>query len=183
MKLKRTAIVAMAAWMTGACGPPSCPCEAREGHEAAAGAGNEQQVQADADPKASPAAEGTDAEGTDAEAVKAALLELFRHCNSGEAEKAAAYIVYRGGDGEEAWKRTCNFADPDEQKQVEGICDRIKGYINMAGNPEFLEFTTETESEGQWLVWKVRFILPDEVLEAYFAFLRVGEGYALGDID
>jgi len=182
MSLKRTVIMAIAAWITGACGPPSCPCEAREGHEAAGGARQVQEgvgakeKEADREPASA-------AEGTQAEAVKEALLELFRHCNSGEDEKAAAYIVYRGSDEKGAWKRTCNYADPDERDQVEGVCAGIKGYLHKGGNPEFLEFTTETESEGQWLVWKVRFILPDETPEAYFAFLRVGEGYALGDID
>lgn len=184
MKLECTAILVIAAWTAWACGPPSCPCEAREGHEAAS-----------ADEKSKPepeAGEGEEApeqkpvastEGDKAEAVREALLQLFRHCQGGEIEKAADYVVYRGSDEMGAWKRTCNYADPDERNQVEGVCAAIRDFLKEGESPEFLEFETETESEGEWLVWKVRFKKSGGAEEAWFAFLRVGDGYALGDID
>jgi len=184
MELKGTAIMVMTAWMAGACGPPACPCEAREGHEAGGGDGKVKP-----EPEAGEADEGpapapdVSAEGAKAEAVQEALLQLFRHCQGGEIEKAADYVVYRGSGEKGAWKRTCNYADPDERDQVEDVCAAVMGFLHEGSSPEFVEFQTETESEGEWLVWKVRFKAPDGAEEAWFAFLRVGEGYALGDID
>jgi hypothetical protein len=180
MKSRIAAITVIAAWTAAACGPPTCPCEAREGHEASAGAGQVKEHESGMieEPETDPAAGGSQSG-----AVKEALLELFRHCHSGEIEKAAAYVLYRGSDEKGAWKRTCSYAEADERDQVEEVCAAINGYLHEGGNPEFLEFSTETESEGQWLVWKVRFKAAGGSQEAFFAFLAVGGGYAIGDID
>jgi hypothetical protein len=182
MRITQAAAALIAAWVTTSCGPPTCPCEAREGHEASGKAGQVQVKEHESGMIEEPETVRTD-EVSDAEDVKQALLELFRHCHSGEYEKAAGYIVYRGSDKTSAWKRTCSYADPDEKGQVEEVCSAIKGFLQEGGNPQFLEFTTETESEGQWLVWKVRFEAAGGPEEIFFAFLRLGEVYALGDID
>jgi len=132
-----------------------------------------------------PASEEGVAETPDPEGIKArkSLLELFDFCGSGDYEKAAEYIVYRGPDETRKWKSVCDYGNAEEKKQVEGVCGRIKGYLTISDRFELGQFTTEEESEGKWLVWEVIFFAGEKKEKVYFAFLQVGERYAVGDID
>ncbi|MFH1436246.1 MAG: hypothetical protein ABIJ56_11065 [Pseudomonadota bacterium] len=117
------------------------------------------------------------------EAVKQAALKLFEHCKNGENEKAAAYIIYRGPDVERKWKSVYRYDVEAEKEPVDEICADIKQMLAASSSYEFTQFETETESEGEWLVWEVEFQTGGGADKAYFAFLRVRDSYALGDID
>lgn len=117
------------------------------------------------------------------EAVKQAALKLFEHCKNGENDKAAAYIIYRGPDVERKWKSVYRYDVEDEKEQVDEICADIKQQLAASSSYEFTRFETETESEGEWLVWEVEFQMGGSVDKLYFAFLKIRDSYALGDID
>ncbi len=117
------------------------------------------------------------------EAVKQAALKLFEHCKNGENEQAAAYIIYRGKDVDRKWKSVYRYDVEEEKKPVDEICADIKQMLSASSSYEFKQFETETESEGEWCVWEVEFQMASGADKAYFAFLRIRDSYALGDID
>ena len=62
------------------------------------------------------------------------------------------------------------------------MVDRAGGGIRKllrGGKPEFVAFETETEPEGEWLAWTVKF----GENKAVFAMLDIDGQIALGDID
>jgi hypothetical protein len=130
----------------------------------------------------------------DAQVVKQTLEELFKICQDidwkdpkvtelGPFYKADRYVVYRGPDRERRWKDFANYSDPEERKNVDGVCVRINETINRSGNYEFGKFIIEKESEGTWHVWEVFYTEGDKKKRVYFAFLKIGDRYGIGDID
>lgn len=117
------------------------------------------------------------------EKARESLETLFSSCASGDFEKAAGYIVYRGSDKAREWKDTCTYAGDEEKEQVHSICARINEYQAGGSRYSFIEFSLEEESEGNWYVLEVAFTSPDEKESAVFAFLEINGRFALGDID
>jgi len=95
--------------------------------------------------------------------------------------KAAQYIVYRGEDESRKWKDFANYEDEKEKQYVDDVCYRINTIIG-GGDIEFGKFSTEDESEGTWYVQEVKYG-QDFQKTAIFAFLKIGDRFALGDID
>ena len=118
-----------------------------------------------------------------AAAVKQSLLKLFDLAQAEKCEEAAAYVVYSGrADEKRRWKDTSNYANLVEKAQVDAICGRLRNALK-SGPPTFKSFQSETESEGEWLIWTVVFGSGIEELEMHIACLAVDGGYAVGDID
>jgi hypothetical protein len=108
------------------------------------------------------------------------LKELFTICRSADFKdpksfelglfyKAAPYIVYKGEDKTRAWKDLANYKNEEERKEVDAICERINGTVNRDSNFKIVQYLTY-DKKG---VTK----------KATFAFLRIGDRFALGDID
>jgi hypothetical protein len=124
------------------------------------------------------------AQTDDREIVKDRLLELFNLSLESNYTEAASYCVYRGSDESREWKDVCNYEDEEDIKDVKGICNRIKKYLDESIEYSFGEFSTESESEGVWTVWEVIFVKGNnESYKRYFCFLEINGKYAIGDID
>ena len=124
------------------------------------------------------------AQSDDREIVKDRLLELFDLSLESNYSEAASYCVYRGSDKSREWKDVCNYEDEEDIKEVKGICNRIKEYLDESIEYNFGEFSTESESEGVWNVWEVIFIKENYgSYKMYFCFLEINGKYAIGDID
>jgi hypothetical protein len=122
------------------------------------------------------------------------LKELFSICRSvdfkdprsfdlGLFYKAAPYIIYRGEDKARAWKDLANYKNENEKKLVDGICERINGTINRDPNFKIVQYILQKESEGTWHVLLVTYDKKGITKRAAFAFLKIGDKFALGDID
>jgi hypothetical protein len=97
--------------------------------------------------------------------------------------KAAPYIVYRGEDEARKWKDIANYMNPAEKKGVDEVCERINQSVNQDNNYNILQYFTESESEGTWHILMVSYIKKGSEKKAAFAFLKIGDRFALGDID
>ena len=117
------------------------------------------------------------------EKTRESLEQLFSLCASGDFEKAAGYIVYRGSDESREWKDTCTYSNEEEKEQVNSVCARINEYMAGGSRYSFGGFSTEEEPEGEWLALEVSFTSPGKQEKAIFAFLEIGGRCALGDID
>lgn len=124
------------------------------------------------------------AQTDDREIVKDRLLELFDLSLESIYSEAASYCVYRGSDESREWKDVYNYEDEDDIKEVKGICNRIKHYLDESTEYNFGEFSTESESEGVWNIWEVIFTMGEgKQKKVYFCFLNIDGKYAIGDID
>ncbi len=122
---------------------------------------------------------GTDTKSaTKEERTKATILKLLELAKSGDAKAAAPLVVYRGGDKTRKWKDVINPNNEDELKRLKMNLGELK---ELAGDatPAFVEFTTNKESEGQWLVWKTKI----DGKDIMFACLEINGQIALADLD
>jgi len=130
----------------------------------------------------------------DSAAVAKTLRELLSICKNvdfadpkttdlGTFYKAAPYIVYRGDDATRKWKDFTDYSKEDEKKQVNEICYRINGSVNQDDHYEFVQYVTQTESEGKWCAIIVSFTKKGKQQKLLFAFLKIKGRFALGDID
>ena len=110
--------------------------------------------------------------------AKAALEVLFAAVRQGDAAEAARHIVYRGADKARKWKSVCDYSQDEDKPHVDRLMARIGPWIGDDA-VEFVEFRSETESEGEWLVWKVK----GSGATAWFACLDIDGTVALGDVD
>jgi hypothetical protein len=130
----------------------------------------------------------------DSAAVAASFKELLSICKNvdfGDPEtktlgmfyKAAPYVVYRGDDKKRAWKTSANYSNAEEKKGVDEVCIRINETVNRDKNYQIIKYLTEKESEGTWHVLMVSYKKNGVEKKAAFAFLKISNRYALGDID
>ncbi len=110
------------------------------------------------------------------------LQKLFVLCFTDNYKEASKYIVYRGEDTSRQWKDVYNFENESEKRDVIEVCSRIKNYLIEGGDYELTDFTEKEETEGKWYTWLVEFQKGSRK-KVYFAFLKIGKKYALGDID
>ena len=131
---------------------------------------------------------------TDSVAVAAAFKELLSICKNvdfGDPEtqtlgifyKAAPYIVYRGADKKRAWKTSANYSNAEEKKGVDEVCLRINETVNRDKDYQITKYITEKESEGTWHVLMISYKKNGVEKKAAFAFLKIHNRFALGDID
>jgi hypothetical protein len=127
--------------------------------------------------------------------VAKALHELLLICRSvdladpkvktlGTFYKAAPYIVYRGEDKTRAWKVMSDYSKEYDKKGVDDICERINRTANQDSlGYKIIHYRSEKESEGTWHVLMVSYKKKGVEKSAEFAFLKIGNRFALGDID
>lgn len=131
---------------------------------------------------------------TDSAAVAAIFKQLLSICKNvdfGDPEtttlgmfyKAAPYVVYRGADKKRAWKTSANYSNPEEKKGVDEVCTRINESVNRDNNYKIIKYSTEKESEGTWHVLMVSYKKNGVEKKSAFAFLKIVNRFALGDID
>ena len=131
---------------------------------------------------------------TDSTAVAASLKTLLNICKTvdfkdpktqelGMFYKAAPYIVYRGDDKKRNWKDIADYNKPDEKKGVDETCIRINETVNRDTAYTIIKYFTEKESEGTWHVLIVRYNKKGTQRDVAFAFLKIRNQFALGDID
>ena len=121
---------------------------------------------------------GGGASGSKEDRTKAALQQLFDRVKADDAPGASKWIVYRGSDAKRKWKAVVGYRSDEDKARVTRVMRSLKKYLD-AGSPQFESFETEKESEGEWLIWRVKF--GDE--QAAFACLDIDGTIALGDID
>ena len=97
--------------------------------------------------------------------------------------KAAPYIVYHGDDAKRAWKDFANYKNDAEKKGVDDICLRINGTVNRDSSYKIVQYIIEKEPEGTWHVLMISYKKHNAEKKAGFAFLKIGDRFALGDID
>lgn len=121
---------------------------------------------------------------SDGEDVKDVLEKLLGLVHKDNFADAAPLIAYRGDDQARRWKSTCNYQAEDEKQYVDKLCAKLQALQSGLEKKQYLEFIREKESEGEWNVWVVQLIYEDgNKEETAFAFLKIGDSYALGDID
>jgi hypothetical protein len=119
-----------------------------------------------------------------ARAVKKRLVELFNHCRRGDYRSAASYLVYRGDDTARKWKDVYNYDHPEDREYVDGFCKNMKLLLEVIDNRyTFTKFHVEKESEGEWLVWQMRFRFDGKQKTNTLACLKIKGEYCLGDGD
>ena len=114
--------------------------------------------------------------------VRTRLIELFDLCKNDKYPDAASYIVYSGDDKSRSWKDVYDYNNEMEAKDVDMVCRRIKSILETGSDYEFIKFQTETETEGEWCIWELKFSTGEQK-KIYFAFLKIKGKYCLGDID
>ena len=130
----------------------------------------------------------------DSTKVAGTLTELLKICAKvdfsdpkvqqlGTFYKAAPYIVYMGENKKRKWKDFANYTNKEEKTQVDEICFRINNSVNQDSNYKFIKYLKQTESEGVWHVIIVSYNRKGKNKQAAFAFLKIRERFALGDID
>jgi hypothetical protein len=97
--------------------------------------------------------------------------------------KAAPYIVYRGDDKKRAWKDVANYSNEIEKTGVDNICLRINGSVNQDTAYKITAYQTQTEREGTWHILMISYLKKGVTKQAVFAFLKIRNKFALGDID
>ena len=122
-------------------------------------------------------AEGASLQGE----IEASLTAVIDACSAGDIAKAAPLIVYRGPDKARKWKAVCDAGQEVDKMRVEAVCGRISDMGAKDGGVEVTGYETESESEGTWHILKVT--VKGSGDKKVFAFLKIGEAYALGDID
>jgi hypothetical protein len=132
---------------------------------------------------------------SDSALVAKTLHELLFICRSvnfkdsqviklGTFYKAAPYIIYRGDDKKRAWKVMSDYTNEYERKGVDDVCERINRTANQdSSGYKIIKYFTEKESEGIWHVLMVSYKKKGAEKSAAFAFLKIGNRFALGDID
>jgi hypothetical protein len=132
---------------------------------------------------------------TDSAQVAKTLHDLLRICRTvnfadpnvtklGTFYNAAPYIVYRGDDKTRAWKAMSDYANADEKKRVDEVCERINRTANQdSSGYRIVKYITEKESEGTWHVLMVTYKAKGVEKKAAYAFLKIGNKFGLGDID
>lgn len=130
----------------------------------------------------------------DSTAVAKTFTELLAICKNvdfkdpkttelGTFYKAAPYVVYRGDDKKRAWKDVANYSNEIEKTGVDNICLRINGSVNQDTAYRITAYQTQTESEGTWHVLTVSYRRKEVAKQAVFAFFKIRNKFALGDID
>ncbi len=131
----------------------------------------------------------------DSLALAKTLHEILRICRSvdfadpkvtelGRFYKAAPFIVYRGEDQSRKWKDIANYSLPEDKKGVDEVCERINRTANQDSlNYRIIKYHTETESEGTWHVLLVNYTRKGTQRTTAYAFLKIGNKFALGDVD
>ena len=115
--------------------------------------------------------------------VQDRLESLFAACQAQDHAAAAEAIVYRGDDTTRRWKALSNYDNADEKRHVDQVCGEIRALLAGSDAYTWGEYLEETESEGTWHVQAVQFVKDLQRQERHFAFLMIGDVFALGDID
>lgn len=120
--------------------------------------------------------------GSKEDQARAVVLKLFDLVKGGQQADAAGLIAYRGKDKKRRWTDSSNYANAEEKRHVDRVCARIASFQEK-GAPNFEKFESEKESEGEWLVWHVRFGEGEGAKKAAFACINNAGTTLLGDID
>jgi hypothetical protein len=121
---------------------------------------------------ASPAPSGIEA------AVRARFTELVAAQKAGDPAKLAAFVVFKGRDESRKWKDVCNYTGEEDKVRVDSFVRQLNEvFVDGAPVPE--SFSTEKESEGEWLLLHCK----AGEKKVTFAFLKLKDTLAVGDID
>lgn len=120
----------------------------------------------------------------DGEKVKRIFENMLELAKAGNCKEIAPLLIYRNTSNNDAWKRVLNFENAEEKIEAEKRCAVLQVLTLGLKNHDYLEFSQQAESEGVWNIWQVKMLYEDGSEEdKAFAFLPVGNSFALGDID
>jgi hypothetical protein len=98
-------------------------------------------------------------------------------------KKAAAYVIYRGGDVKRKWKDFIDVKNKREMTEVESICFRMRNSVAKDPSYKITGYKTDEESEGVWHIVYVDYTQDGVAKKAIFAFLKINNRFGIGDID
>jgi hypothetical protein len=115
---------------------------------------------------------------TEEDHVRSRFGDFIAAAGRGDGAATAPIILYRGPDETRKWKDVCDWSRESDRPFVESAIRRF-AEIRKAGPLRPKGFRREKESEGEWLI----LLYEAGGQPVSFAFLAVGDSYALGDID
>ena len=118
----------------------------------------------------------------DTMAVRVRLEELFQHIRTGDLEKAASYIVFRGKDTARRWRDVLHYADEHDRKELERVAKVLKEFLKQTGSSYHYQVFL-FDPEGPWYVWNLSYDLGGNTPSVAFAFKKIGNNFCLADID
>ncbi|MCH8904911.1 MAG: hypothetical protein IIA45_13475 [Bacteroidetes bacterium] len=137
---------------------------------------------------------GAQEQNVDSIHVNKALNDLFTICEEADSSrqefidkglfyKAAPMVVYRGKNKKRRWKDVANYSEPKEKEAVDAVCLWIKEAVTISSDITMGKFKIHEESIGILYVQQVTFIINDKENKTYFTFLKIGDQFALSEID
>ncbi len=104
---------------------------------------------------------------------------LIRLANGDSLMAFGPQVIFRGEPPSRNWKSPLNMDIPDEAAQAERMMIQVKKAMSGCSDYKLEAIRVESESEGYWMVQPV--ICGSR--KVYFAFLMIGAGLLLGDLD
>lgn len=120
----------------------------------------------------------------DKQLCKEAVESLLKIAESGKNKDAASLLAYRGEDKEREWKSVCDYSREEDRLYVDKTMAKLQVIRSGLQSHDFREFIIEKEHEGLWHVWVTDMHYEDGTADTKaFAFLKINDKFALGDID
>jgi hypothetical protein len=105
--------------------------------------------------------------------------QIMEYVRTGNGEKLAPLLVYRGNDAARRWQDSCSFANAEDKDYIEPFIQSNAALAQQCKTMTFGKLRSDRESEGIW------FVLPVTCgnRQKIFAFLYVKGAFRLGDVD
>lgn len=107
------------------------------------------------------------------------VKEIIDFAKQNNVQAFTESLVYRGEDETRRWKTALSLQDTEESRQAEKWMNRIRNSFELCSEYSFAAIRTDREEEGTWMVQPVH--CGERTI--YFAFLKIGDRYLLGDMD
>ncbi len=114
--------------------------------------------------------------------TKDRLIEVIKLIKADNRPELARHVIYRGENEARKWKAVSDYTVEEEKANVDRVCKRMAKFVAL-GEPTFVDFKADKQSEGVWLVWKVRFGEGDKAKTIHMACLEINGRPELGDLD
>lgn len=112
--------------------------------------------------------------------IQSKVMELIGHAKENKTELITQNAVYNGDDEARRWKSALNPSDVTEFEKGQNLLKQINSIMeSCTTSATFDQFDYEKESEGVWLVQKMKCGNKN----IYFAFLKIGGKLLLGEIN
>lgn len=94
---------------------------------------------------------------------------------------AAKFVVYRGHDKERKYKAPADYSKEEDQRGVNGICERINNKIGPID--AWGDLMTQKKRGQSWYAIEAQHARKNRIKKNIFAFVEINGKLYLGDID